>query len=161
MNNKMKEFLQSVKNESYDILYVTGKDYYEEFSKNKFSENVHIVSYVENMASLMKDIDLIISRAGAGTISEITALALPNILIPSPYVANNHQYYNALSIKEAEAGEILEEKDFTVDNLKSKIDKILNDSNYYTQMKEKLKKIAIKNSSTIIYNILKELTEQK
>ncbi len=161
MNNKMKEFLQSVKDEPYDIVYVTGKDYYEEFSQHKFSKNVYIVPYVENMASLMKDIDLIISRAGASTISEITALALPNILIPSPYVANNHQYYNALSIKESGAGEMLEEKDFSVDNLKTRINKILNDTNCYAQMQERLKKLAIKNSSTIIYNILKELAEQK
>ena len=47
MNNKMKEFYK-VLNESYDILYVTGKDYYEEFSKNKFSENVHCF-YVEKI----------------------------------------------------------------------------------------------------------------
>ena len=161
MNTKMKDFLNSVKDEPYDILYITGKDYYEEFLKNKFSKNVHIASYVDNLAALMKDIDLIISRAGASTISEITALALPNILIPSPYVANNHQFYNALSIKEAGAGEMLEEKDFSVETLKAKINKILNNQNYYKQMQQKLKKIAINNSSTIIYNILKELANKK
>ena len=46
----------------------------------------------------MKDAYLIISRAGASTISEILSLKVPSILIPSPYVANNHQYYNALDL---------------------------------------------------------------
>lgn len=161
MNKKMKDFLSSVKDEPYDILYITGKDFYEEFSKNNFCQNVHIVPYIDNLAALMKDMDLIISRAGASTISEITALTLPNILIPSPYVANNHQFYNALSIKEAGAGEMIEEADFSVELLKNKIDKILNNENYYEQMQKKLKKISINNSSTIIYNVLKELADKK
>lgn len=159
MNTKMKSFLSSVKNEKYDILYITGKDHFAEFSKNKFSDNVHLAPYVDNLSSLMKDMDLIVSRAGASTISEITALALPNILIPSPYVANNHQYYNALSISSAEAGEMIEEKEFSPESLKKAIDKILNDKNYYEKIQSNLKKIAINNSSTIIYNILKELAD--
>ncbi len=161
INKKMIDFLKNVKKETYDILYITGKDYYKEFSKNKFSDNVKVVPYVDNLSALMKDIDLVISRAGASTISEITALAIPNILIPSPYVANNHQFYNALSIKEAGAGEMIEEADFSTELLKTKINKILNNDSYYLKMQNNLKKISINNSSTIIYNILKELTEQK
>ncbi|MDD4188427.1 MAG: undecaprenyldiphospho-muramoylpentapeptide beta-N-acetylglucosaminyltransferase [Bacilli bacterium] len=157
MNKKMLEFLMSTHNEDYDVLYITGKDYYEEFSKNKFSKNVKVVPYVDNLAALMKDMDLIISRAGASTISEITALTIPNILIPSPYVANNHQFYNALSIKEAGAGEMIEEADLTSKLLKEKINKILSDKNYNEKMVKNLKKIAIPNSSTIIYNVLKDL----
>ncbi len=160
INQKMKDFLNSVSKEKYDILYITGKDHYDEFKKNKFSENVHLAPYIDNLAALMKDIDLIISRAGASTISEITALGLPNILIPSPYVANNHQLYNALSIKENGAGDIIEEKDFSIELLKNKINKILNNQNYYQSMKKNLQKIAIKDSSTIIYNILKELANK-
>ncbi|MDD2505442.1 MAG: undecaprenyldiphospho-muramoylpentapeptide beta-N-acetylglucosaminyltransferase [Bacilli bacterium] len=161
MNQKMKDFLNSVENENYDILYITGKDHYEEFSKNKFSKNVHLAPYIDNLAALMKDVDLIISRAGASTISEIIALALPNILIPSPYVANNHQFYNALSIKENKAGEMLEEKDFTKEKLKEKINKILDNPKYLSEMKDNLQKISINNSSTIIYNVLKDLINKK
>ena len=160
INNKMKDFLSNVSDEAYDILYITGKPYYEEYSKNEFSKNVHVVPYVDNLSALMKDVDLVISRAGAGTISELAAIQKPNILIPSPYVANNHQFHNALSVKEAGAGELIEEADLTSDLLKMRINKILYDEKYNKQMQNNLKKIAINDSSTIIYNILKELSNK-
>ena len=64
-----------------------------------FLKMFKVVPYVDNLAGLMKNAYLIISRAGASTISEILALKIPSILIPSPYVANNHQYYNALDLR--------------------------------------------------------------
>ena len=157
INDKMLPFLQSIDNEKYEVLYVTGKNYYEEYSKNNFSKNVKVVPYVENLSALMKDIDLMITRAGASTISEIMALEIPSIFIPSPYVANNHQYYNALSIKNAKAGEMIEEKDLTSDNLKEKINYVLNNPMVYNEMKNNLKEMSINNSSTMIYNLIKNL----
>ena len=67
------------------------------------------------MSGLLRNVDLIISRAGASTISEIIASKVPSILIPSPNVANNHQYYNALDLKNKKISILIEEK-----NLKSK-----------------------------------------
>ena len=113
----MLDFLKSIDDKNYEVLYVTGKNYYDSFSKNKFSKNVKIVPFVENLSSLLKDIDLIITRAGASTIAEITAIGLPAILIPSPYVANNHQYYNALSLKNSNASTLIEQKDLNKDIL--------------------------------------------
>ena len=157
INNKMVDFLKSVSREKYDILYVTGKDYYDEFSKNKFSKNVIVVPYVDNLSALMKDMDLVITRAGASIISEIMALEKPSIFIPSPYVANNHQYYNALSIKNNKAGEMIEEKDLNKDILKEKINYILNNKDVYEEMQYNLREMSINNSSTIIYNLIKNL----
>ena len=157
MNNKMLSFLQSINDEPYEVLYVTGKDYYEEFSKNTFSPNVKVVPYVNNLNALMKNMDLIVTRAGASITSEIMALAIPSIFIPSPYVANNHQYYNALSIKNGKAGEMIEEKDLTSDLLKEKINYILNDEKVYKEMQYNLNEMSINNSSTMIYNLIKNL----
>ena len=160
INNKMNEFLSSIDNENYEVLYVTGKDYYEEFSKNKFSKNVIIVPYVDNLSALIKDMDLIVTRAGASIISEIMALRKPAIFIPSPYVANNHQYYNALSIKDAHAGAMIEEKDLNKDILKNKINEILSDKKLYAEYETNLAKMSIDNSSTYIYELLKELIKK-
>ena len=160
MNNKMKEFLSSIDNEDYEVLYVTGKDYYDEFSKNKFSKNVFIVSYVDNLSALLKDVDLVVTRAGASITSEIMAINLPAIFVPSPYVANNHQYYNALSIKEAGAGEMIEEKDLNKDILKERINYILNNKMIYKSYQDNLKKISITDSSTRIYELIKELLKK-
>lgn len=157
INNKMLPFLQSIDNENYEVLYVTGKSYYDEYSKNTFSKNVKVVPYVDNLSALIKDIDLVITRAGASISSEIMALEVPSIFIPSPYVANNHQYYNALSIKNAGAGEMIEEKDLTSELLKEKINNILNNPKVYSDMQKNLREMSITNSSTMIYNLIKNL----
>ena len=157
----MLPFLQNIDKEPYEVLYVTGKNYYEKYSKNKFSKNVKVVPYVENLSSLLKDIDLIITRAGASTIAEITSLGLPAILIPSPYVANNHQYYNALSLKNANAAELIEQKDLDEKTLKETINKILNNKNTHETYHNNLLKLSIPNSSTIIYESIKKLINEK
>lgn len=157
VNDKMIDYLKSVGKEKYQVLYITGNDYYEKFKKNKFSKNVFIVPYVENLGALMGDMDLIVSRAGASSMAEIMSLGLPSILIPSPYVANNHQYYNALSLVNDKCAYMIEEKDLTSDLLKSKIDEIMNSKEIQKDMKDNLKKIAISDSATIIYENIKKL----
>ena len=157
VNNKMIDYLKMVKDSDYDVLYITGKSSYEEFSKNKFPKNVHVVPYVDNLSGLMKDMDLIVSRAGASSMAEITALGVPCILIPSPFVANNHQYYNALSIVESHAGEMIEESNLTAMELKKHVEGILNDEKKMKMYKENLQKLSINDSATIIYNALKDL----
>jgi UDP-N-acetylglucosamine--N-acetylmuramyl-(pentapeptide) pyrophosphoryl-undecaprenol N-acetylglucosamine transferase len=91
--------------------------------------------------------------------SEILSLNLPAIFIPSPFVANNHQYYNALEIKNNGGGEIIEEKDLTSELLASKINDVLSNETKYNQMKANLKKMSMNNSSDVIYEKLKELTK--
>ena len=152
INNKMIDYLKSVKDKNYEVLYITGKNSYEKFLENKFSDNVY-----ENLSALMKDIDVIVSRAGASSVAEIEALRIPAILIPSPYVANNHQYYNALSIVSCNAGLMIEEKDLTADILSKNIDELLNDTEKVKEIKTNLGKISLDNSSTIIYNEIKKM----
>ena len=157
MNNKMEEFLSDIDNEDYEVLYVTGKSYYEDFKKKQLSKNVFVEPFIDNLSGLMKDVDLIVSRAGASSLAEITALGLPSILVPSPYVANNHQYYNALTIKENHAGELIEEKNLNKDILKKEINKILSDEDKYEKYKENALKLAMPDSGDIIYNAIKDL----
>lgn len=159
MNEKMIEFLNSIDDEDYEVLYITGKASYEEFSKNKFSQNVFIEPYVENLSGLMKDADLIISRAGASSISEIIALKKLAILIPSPYVANNHQFFNALSCANNKACVMIEESALTANILKHQIREILDDLEKQINMKLNLSKMAKNDSSTVIYEILKGMIE--
>ena len=156
INKKMIDFLHEVKDKEYEVIYITGKSYYEEFNKNKFSKNVHVLPYVENMCGLLKDVDVVISRAGASSLSEIIALNIPSIIIPSPYVANNHQYYNALSLKNEKACIMIEEKELNKDLLLKSIDDCLDEKNR-NHLKKNMAKLAIKDSSTKIYKILKNL----
>jgi len=157
INSKIMGMLPKLKSKNYEVLLVTGKASYDEVSKYSLPSNVKITPYIEHMAGVLKFTDLIISRAGATIISEVTALGIPSIIIPSPYVANNHQYYNALEIKNNGGGEIIIEKDLTSDKLLSKINEVLLNRDVYLKMKENLKKMSMNNSSDLIYNKLKDL----
>ena len=158
VNKKMEEFLKLVEKEKYEVLYITGKNLYDDFIKGKeFPDNVKVVPFVDNLASLLKNTDLIVTRAGASTMSEILSLNLPAIFIPSPYVANNHQYYNALVIKEAGGGDIIEENQLTANLLINKINNILTNEEKYNEMKRVLNSMSINNSSEIIYKKIKDL----
>ena len=158
VNSKMQEFLNNSKDKEYEILYITGKSHYDEFIKDKdFPKNVKVLPYLDNLAALLKNTDLLITRAGASTMSEVLSLNLPAIFIPSPFVANNHQYYNALEIKNNKAGELIEEKELTSEKLDNMINKVLYDDKLYKEMKKNLKKMSVDNSSDIIYNKIKDL----
>lgn len=158
INQKMKDYLYKSANASYEVLYITGKSLYNDFIKDSnFASNIKVLPYLDNLPSLLKNTDLIVTRAGASTMSEILSLNLPAIFIPSPYVANNHQYYNALEIKNNGGGEIIEEKDLTSDNLSNKINEVLNNHELYSNMKANLKKMSMNNSSDLIYEKIKDL----
>ncbi len=158
VNKKMLDFLSVAEKEDYEVLYITGKSLYEDFIKDKkFGDNIKVLPYLDNLPALLKNTDLIVTRAGASTMSEILSLKLPAIFIPSPFVANNHQYYNALEIKNNGGGELIEEKDLTSEALASKINLVLGDEELYKNMKENLAKMSMDNSSDVIYNKIKEM----
>ena len=164
-SSRVNDYLVSVmnlfNNKDYDVLFVTGKGSYDSISKNSFPSNVHVVPYVDGMTGLMKNVDLIVSRAGASTMSEIIALELPSILIPSPYVANNHQYKNAMDLVNIDASVLIEEKDLKGDIIVRKIEEILYDDNKIKSMKNNLKSMMVSNSAYLIYNNLKKLVDRK
>ena len=157
VNEKITDMLEKFRNKNYEVMFVTGNAYYEKIKKIRVPENVKIVPFIYEMPSLMKSTDLMISRAGASTMSEITVLGIPTIFIPSPYVTNNHQYKNAMDLVNKNAALILEENNLNNDNLISMIDSLLEDKVKYKEIKENLKTFGIKDSSTRIYEILKEM----
>ncbi len=158
VNEKMSEYLKTASKEDYEVLYITGKALYDDFIKNQtFSSNIKVIPYLDNLPALLKNADLIVTRAGASTMSEILSLTLPAIFIPSPYVANNHQYYNAMEIKNNGGGEVIEEKYLTAELLSTKINEVLQNRDVYLNMKNNLKKMSMNNSSDLIYSKLKDL----
>jgi len=161
VNKVLVEALPNAKSDEYEIVFVTGKKDYDEISKNSFPENIKVVPYIDGMAGLMKKTDLIITRAGASTLSEIIALKVPSILIPSPYVPNNHQYINAMDLVNVNAADILEEKDLNASTLVSKMTMLLNNQDKLNEMKNNLSSLGIDNSAEKIYCTIKEIIEGK
>ena len=156
MNQSILDYLKMLDNANYEVLYITGKSSYEAFMENKLPKCVHVVPYIDNLCGLMKDMDVIVSRAGASSMAEITALGIPCILIPSPYVANNHQYYNALAIVENDAGVMIQQRELTPDLLKTKIEEILNDDKLAKKYSDNLKAMCEEKPATEIYKNIKE-----
>ena len=129
VNDKMVEFVYGFRSKSYEVVFVTGNSYYDKVRTRRFPDNVKVVPFVENLPSLMKVCDLMVSRAGASTMSEISALGIPTIFIPSPYVTNNHQFKNANDLVSKGAALMLEEKDLNKAMFIKMVDDILKNVN--------------------------------
>lgn len=159
LNEKLIEFLNSDLHNSYEILYVTGSNVNIDEFKNKIKteKGVEFVPYVENLPGVMASSDLVISRAGAGTLFEIIGLEKPSIIIPSPNVANNHQYHNAKELENAGVINLLEEKDITKDKLGEEINKLLNDQSTNKKLKQDMSEYKRIKPTETIYKSIKEL----
>lgn len=157
-NEKFKTYLKLVGKESWQYLYITGQKYYADFIKDGiFPKNVKIKPFLDNLAGLMKNCDLIITRAGATTLSEILALKKPSIIIPSPYVANNHQYYNALDLVNLKVAELIEEKNLSAELIQISINEIMANKHKYNEYINNLKKLNVKKTTDIIYEEIRKL----
>ena len=158
LNSKLLEFLKLSSNEDYEILFITGNANYDEFAKNKFSKNIKILPYLNNLSSLFSSCDLVISRAGAGTIFELLMSNTPAILIPSLNVANNHQFYNARDLKDNNLALMIEENKLDAKLLYNKVKELLKENNSdYKKLKNNLINNEKFSSSDKIYKIIKEI----
>lgn len=159
VNAKMQEYLHTI-NKNYQVVYITGKDYYDDFVKEKLPSNIKVYPYFDNLTGLLKSADCLVTRAGASTIAEILALRVPSIFIPSPYVANNHQYYNALALKEANLALMIEEKDLTKDTISQSVESILNDKKIQEKLKKNLSQVETIDSVQVIYKAVRDLIKK-
>jgi UDP-N-acetylglucosamine--N-acetylmuramyl-(pentapeptide) pyrophosphoryl-undecaprenol N-acetylglucosamine transferase len=160
LNDKLIEFLKLSSKEDYEVLFITGQRNYEEFSKNKFSKNIFVIPYLDNLSALFKKCDLVICRAGAGTISELLVAGTPSILVPSPNVANNHQYYNALDVCNENKAIMIKEEELDGKELYKRVKDLLSkDNKEYQDIKNNLLDNSDFSSSDIIYKEIKELVK--
>lgn len=156
---------------SNDIIFIhgTGKANYNSFIEmlraakvDVNADNVIIKDYINNMGECMAAADLIIARAGAITLSELAVCGKPSVLIPSPYVAENHQFHNAMSLKKLGAAEVIEEKDLDSDILINTVEKLIHNKSVLEKMSSKALSAAIPNSCELIYKeIMKLYTSHK
>jgi UDP-N-acetylglucosamine--N-acetylmuramyl-(pentapeptide) pyrophosphoryl-undecaprenol N-acetylglucosamine transferase len=125
------------------------------------SKEISLREYIEDMNVCMAAADLVICRAGAITLSELCVCGKASVLIPSPYVAENHQYHNAMTLKNKGAAFVIEEKELTEELLIKTVDKLLADLHTVKQMGENALKNSVPDSNERIYKIIKELYTQK
>lgn len=164
INEAVAELIEwSVKGNKYNHLHAYGqygtwfKDLLREKGVNPDTDGLIIQEYINDMPIRMAAADIVICRAGAITLSEIEAIGKPAILIPSPNVAENHQYHNAMELVKAKAAEIIEEKELTGAILIEKTKKLLDNKELMEEFSLNLKKISKCDSCQKIYDIIKEI----
>lgn len=114
-------------------------------------ENIQILEYIYNMPELMAAADIVVSRAGAMTLSELAALEKCCVLIPSPHVADNHQYKNAKVLADSGAALVFEEKELVGSVLTDALGELISDGEKRRAMREKIKTFALPEANRSIY----------
>lgn len=169
INNSLIEIISNKKNDNYQILWAAGPAQYEEIKttlKNNYSldinkiQNVSIVPYIYNMEEIMNIVDLVVSRSGAMTITEIANVGKPAIFIPFPFATENHQEYNAKVLEKVDAAKIILDKNLTADLLNNTINNLVKDKTKLKQMEEKANSVAISNVEEKIYKEIKEVIKK-
>ena len=120
------------------------------------NEHFIIKEYIDNMYTCMCASDLIITRAGAMTLTELMAIGRASVLIPYPYAAENHQYYNALTLQNANAGRIIDDKELTGAVLIDIVTKLADDPELLKLMSENAAKLSKHDAAGVI---LREITD--
>ena len=121
---------------------------------------LRITEYIYDMDVCMAAADVVINRAGATTLSELEVQGKTSVLIPSPNVAENHQYYNAKALSDNGAAVLIEEKDLTGDKLCDTVFGLLEDKDKLDKMSAAAKKMAVTDSNERIYNVIMKLIEK-
>lgn len=145
-----------------------GKDYLDKFRECGFEEvrenvlkkgTVEVRLYIDDMDNCMAGADLVIGRAGASSLSEIEAMGKASVLIPSPYVAENHQYHNAMALVNRNAARIIEEKDLTCDALNTLISELLASPETLFEIEKNAKAMAVLDAPKRIAQIIVSLAK--
>ena len=149
---------------NYQVIIVTGRDHYSSLDQKKLEEinssaNVRVLAYIDNMPELFPVIDLVVCRAGATTLTELTALSLPSILIPSPYVTANHQESNAQSLVKESAAEMILEKDLNHERLEEMVDRLMHDGISLDTMSKNAGRLGIRDASDRIIKLLENIKD--
>ena len=119
--------------------------------------SLQLREYIYDMATVMRAADLVICRAGASTISELTALGVPALIVPSPYVTNNHQEKNARVLETAGGAAVLVEQDSSGQVLFQTACGILHDSGKLADMERNMAKLGIRDATERIYGTILEI----
>ena len=166
INSSMSEIIaKGLNNENYQIIWAAGPKQYEIIKKELSEQNLNInniegikiVPYIYNMEEIMNIADLIVSRSGAMTITEIEKMGKPAIFIPFPFATENHQEFNARAIEKDGAAKVILDKELDANILDKTIKNLIKDKEALQKMGEASKRLAINNVEDRIYVEIKEL----
>ena len=167
MNRQMVDFMAlEAEKEPFHHIHGAGKNGYPVMLELLREKGVDLADYpalqlreyIYDMDTVMRAADLVICRAGASTISELTALGVPALIVPSPYVTNNHQEKNARALEEAGGACVLLEKDSSGQELFRKAAAMVRDESGRQRMEEQMASLGVRDATERIYETILELT---
>ena len=165
INSTLIDIIKNNTNKDYQIVWASGPKQYDAI-KNSLKElkininkinNVKILPYIYNMEEMMNLADVIVSRSGAMTITEISNTGKPAIFIPFPFATENHQEYNARVLVNENAAKIILDKELNAETLSSVLNEILKDKSNLLKMGQNAQKVAIKDVEEKIYTEIEKL----
>ena len=168
INDTVAEFMlsYSAKQKNVRHIHSCGKKYYKSLKEKYpalFNQRIGkctVMPYVEDMPTVLAASDLVISRCGAMTLSEICAVGVAAILIPSPNVTNNHQYKNAKLICESGAAIMLAEAELSADSLAEAVKKIESNAMLRVSMAKRIKSYCVRNSTELIVKEIERICKK-
>ncbi|SFU49379.1 UDP-N-acetylglucosamine-N-acetylmuramylpentapeptide N-acetylglucosamine transferase [Pustulibacterium marinum] len=156
VNQLIEKELNFFQQQGVQILWQCGKLYAAEYEKYNANENVQVLPFVKEMNLAYAAADVIISRAGASSVSELCIVGKPTIFIPSPNVAEDHQTKNALAIAEKNAAILIKETELDTE-FETKFDTLITDETYQKSLSENIKTLALPNATKDIVEEIKQL----
>lgn len=159
INTTFVEALPAFNQKDYQVLFATGEVHYEKLVEEMSARNanVSVVPYIHNMPEVFANVSVVVSRSGATTLAELTALGLPSILIPSPYVTNDHQTSNAMSLVNQQAAKIIAEKELTKDIFIQTIDELMEHPVKREEMAFNAKKAGVPDASDRLIKVIRDI----
>ncbi len=140
------------------VIWQTGKLYYNEYKQLDAFEGVNVVEFINKMDLAYAAADIIISRAGAGSISELCIVGKPVVFIPSPNVSEDHQTKNALAVVDKNAAILIKESE--LNDFQQQFERLLNDEEKQQELSENIKLLALPKATEHIVNEVEKLIDK-
>ncbi|KRM44277.1 undecaprenyldiphospho-muramoylpentapeptide beta-N-acetylglucosaminyltransferase [Lentilactobacillus parafarraginis] len=161
INNAVIAAISEFNRRQYQVVFVTGQKRYAgvmaQLEKTNVNDNIKILPYIDNMPQVLPKVSLIVGRSGATSIAEITALGIPSVLIPSPYVTADHQTKNTMSLVTRGAALMIKEPALNAKSLLKAVDQLMHDPAEREKMSENSKDLGVTNSADQILDIARSL----
>ena len=163
INESILQHLIDIRNSDVQFIWQTGKVYKEAIAKRLEGEeplaNLHVTDFISDMASAYAAADMVISRAGASSISEFCLLGMPVILVPSPNVAEDHQTKNALALVNKQAAVYVKDAEAPEKLINTALS-IVNDESKLNELHQNILGMALKNSAERIAEEVLKIAKQ-
>ncbi|WP_394343950.1 undecaprenyldiphospho-muramoylpentapeptide beta-N-acetylglucosaminyltransferase [Subsaximicrobium wynnwilliamsii] len=156
INQLIENELVFLETNNIQMIWQCGKLYYEEYKKHNALEHVEVFPFLNRMDLAYAAADVIISRAGASSVSELCVVGKPVIFIPSPNVAEDHQSKNAMAIASKDAAIMIKESELDA-NFKAQFSEVIASSERRQHLSKNIKKLALANATNDIADVVEKL----